>query len=296
MSSQPAIHPSNIMKGEWVLSSQTLHAGGLIVEHQIEPPAEAEAPGGLTHHLLALQLSDGTRQVSRIDGREYDGPLLQGEMLLIPAEVPLFGAWETTDESLIFIIDPTFIRRIALETNCLNPDQIELISVLKTHDPQIASIALSMQNEMQQKRWGSRLYLDSLANILAIHLLRNYISRPGKFREYTGGLTYFKLRQVLDYISVHLEQDIKLTDLAEIADISQCYFALLFKQSMGVTPWQYVMQQRIERAKDLLKQRDRSIANIAFLCGFSSQSHFTQQFRKLTGVTPKKYRDISLHP
>jgi AraC family transcriptional regulator len=76
-----------------------------------------------------------------------------------------------------------------------------------------------------------------------------------------------------------------------VAGMSQYYFASLFKQSMGVTPWQYVMQQRLERAKELLTQRDRSIVEIALQCGFKSQSHFTQQFRKFTGVTPKRYQD-----
>ncbi|MCU0533901.1 MAG: AraC family transcriptional regulator [Hydrococcus sp. Prado102] len=291
MSSQSAIHPSSMMKDEWVRSRQTLHAGEIIVEHQIEPPSEAQAHNGLTHHLLAFQLSDGTRQITRIDGREYDGPLFKEEMLLIPAQASSFGAWESTDESLIFIIDPTFLQRIALETDCLNCDRLELLSVLKARDLQLASIALSILTEMQRQQLGSKLYLDSLANILAIHLLRNYISRPIQLHGYEGGLAYSKLRQVLDYIRDRGDRDIQLADLAAIADMSQYYFVSLFKQSMGVTPWQYVIQQRIERAKLLLKQSNSAIAKIALQCGFSSQSHFTAQFRKHTGVTPKTYRD-----
>ncbi|NEQ28962.1 MAG: helix-turn-helix transcriptional regulator [Microcoleus sp. SIO2G3] len=272
--------------------------GGLILEHQVQPSGECEASGGLTHHLLAFELGNVPRQVSRVGGREYDGPLLQGEMLLIPAEVSLFGACETTDEILALIIDPMFLRQVALETNCPYPDRIELLSVLKTRDPQIEFILLSCQKEMQQARWGSRLYLDSLTNLLAIHLLRNYTSCPPQLQEYKGGLAQSKLRRVLEYINAHLEQDINLADLAQVVDMSQCYFASLFKQSMGMTPWQYVMQQRVERAKELLRWCDgqrrgfahRSLSEIALQCGFNSQSHFTQQFRKFTGVTPKIYR------
>jgi AraC family transcriptional regulator len=263
----------------------------LIVEHQIQPSGECEASGGLTHHLLAFELGYVPRQVSRIGEHEYDGPLRQGELLLIPAEVSLFGACETSDEILAFIIAPLFLHQIALETECLNPDRVELLSFLGSHDPQIEMIARSMQAEIQQKQWGSRLYLDSLANLLAIHLLRYYTACPATFREYEGGLAAAKLRHVLNYINAHFEQDITLADLAEIAGMSQCYFASLFKQSMGITPWQYVMQQRVERAKILLRQQDYSIAQIALQCGFNSQSHFTQQFRKLAGVTPKQYRN-----
>jgi AraC family transcriptional regulator len=290
MSSQSAIHPADFIKDEWVLSKQMLKADGLIVEHQVQPSGEGEASGGLTHHSLIFELGNVTRQVSRIGEWEYDGPLLQGELLLIPAEVPLFGACETTDEVLAFTIDPIFLRQVALETNCPDPDRVELLSVVKTRDPQIESIVLSIQDEMQQATWGSRLYLDSLATILVIHLVRNYTSYPPKLQEHKGGLAKFKLRRVLEYINTHLEQDIELADLAEVADMSQCYFASLFKQAMGISPWQYVMQRRVERAKDLLGQCNNSILDIALQCGFNSQSHFTQQFRKFTGVTPKIYQ------
>jgi AraC family transcriptional regulator len=291
MSSQPAIHPLDAVKDEWVLSSQIIHAGGLTVEHQVQPSGECEAPSGLTHHVLVFELGNVLRQVSRIGGREYDGPLLQGEILLIPAEASLFGACEMSDEILAFIIEPIFLLQVALETNCRYPERVEFLSVLKTYDPQIEFIALSVQREIQQARWGSSLYLESLANVLAIHLLRNYTSHPPKLREYTGGLAQSKLQRVLEYINIHLEHDIQLTDLADAADMSQCYFASLFKQSMGITPWQYVVQQRIERSKVLLRQGNNSIVEIAFQCGFNSQSHFTQQFRRLTGSTPKMYRN-----
>ncbi len=181
-----------------------------------------------------------TRQVFRIGGQEYDGSLLQGELLLIPAKAPFFGACETTDEVLALIIDPTFLSRMSLEANCPHSEQVELLSVIKTRDLQIGFVVQSIHTEIQQTRWGSRLYLDSLANLLAIHLLRNYTSRPLKLHKYEAGLGEVRLKRVLEYINTHLEQDIDLADLAEIADFSQCYFASLFKQSMGITPWQYV--------------------------------------------------------
>jgi AraC family transcriptional regulator len=291
MSSQTTIHPSAAIKNEWVLSSQTLQSGQLIVEHQLQPSGECAIAGGLTHHLLIFELGHVTRQIFRIDGQEYDDALLPEEILLIPAATPFFGTCSTTDEVLALSFDPAFLYQVALETNCPHPERIELFSLFKARDRQIQFIVQSIHGEMQQTKWGSDLYLDSLANLLAVHLLRNYTSHPVQLRQREEGLGEPRLNRVLEYIQVHLEQNMQLSDLAEVADLSQCYFASLFKQSMGIAPWQYVVQQRVERAKQLLKQSNQSIAEVALRCGFNSQSHFTQQFRNVTGVTPKHYRD-----
>jgi AraC family transcriptional regulator len=104
--------------------------------------------------------------------------------------------------------------------------------------------------------------------------------------------------QVLEYIHEHLDQNIKLADLAQLLGISQFHFSTLFKQAIGISPYQYLLQQRIERAKQLLKQTERfakgdakrTIMEIALECGFNSHSHLSKQFRRLTGITPTAYR------
>ena len=104
------------------------------------------------------------------------------------------------------------------------------------------------------------------------------------------GLTHTQLQQVLDYIHAHLERDLSLAELAEVINISPTYFASLFKQAIEVSPHQYVVQQRVERAKLMLSKTDLAIADIALQVGFSSQSHLNQQFKRLTGMTPKQVR------
>jgi AraC family transcriptional regulator len=95
---------------------------------------------------------------------------------------------------------------------------------------------------------------------------------------------------VLNYIDAYLDKNIKLADLAQLLDMSPFHFSRLFKQSIGMTPHQYLSQQRVERAKELLKKTDRLIIDIALECGFSSHSHLSKQFRQITGITPKTYR------
>jgi AraC-like DNA-binding protein len=83
---------------------------------------------------------------------------------------------------------------------------------------------------------------------------------------------------------------LSLAELASVINISPTYFASLFKQATGISPHQYVIQQRVERAKLMLSRTNLTIADIALKVGFSSQSHLTQQFKRVTGLTPKQVR------
>jgi len=103
-------------------------------------------------------------------------------------------------------------------------------------------------------------------------------------------LTLTQLQQVLVYINTHLDRELSLAEIAQVINISPTYFASLFKSTTGISPHQYVIQQRVERAKLMLAKTDLAIADIALQVGFSSQSHLTQQFKQLTGMTPKQVR------
>ncbi|KAM3093324.1 AraC family transcriptional regulator [Phormidesmis sp. 146-12] len=104
------------------------------------------------------------------------------------------------------------------------------------------------------------------------------------------GLTCTQLQQVLDYIQTHLDRDLSLVELAETLNLSPTYFASAFKQAIDISPHQYVIQQRVEQAKSMLSKTDLAIVDIALQVGFSSQSHLTQQFKRITGMTPKQVR------
>jgi AraC family transcriptional regulator len=182
------------------------------------------------------------------------------------------------------------IQNVAIEALELNPDRLELLSEFRIRDRQMKAIAMMLLAELQQENLGSKLYIESLSNILAIHLIRQYTAAKPHLPIYEGGLPQRQLIQVLDYIHAHLDRNIKLSDLAALLDLSQFHFSHLFKQSIGISPYQYSIQQRIERAQQLLKQTDRSITEIALECGFNSHSHLSKQFRQLVGITPKAYR------
>ncbi|XGV97627.1 MAG: helix-turn-helix domain-containing protein [Leptolyngbya sp. BL-A-14] len=103
-------------------------------------------------------------------------------------------------------------------------------------------------------------------------------------------LTHAQLQQTIHYICNHLDRELSLEQMAAVIHVSPTYFASLFKHATGISPHQYVIQQRVKRAKAMLLKTDLAIADIALQVGFSSQSHLTQQFKRFTGMTPRQVR------
>jgi AraC family transcriptional regulator len=291
MVSQQQVHASDVLNPDWIQARQAVLANGLTVEHHVQPAGEVEAPP-LVHHSIGLFLNcTAPRRVTQFAGQAFDGQPQRGDLSLVAAGLPSHWYWEGQDELMLFILQPELLHQIAAEVDGVKGDRLELLSTVHAHDPKLLSLALSFQEEMQQPQWGNQLYLESLANLLCIHLLRNYCMQRPKLHEYNTGLPSYQLKQVQDFIQVHLAQDVQLVDLAQTVNMSRYYFIKLFKQSTGITPHQYLLQQRIHRAQELLtQQREQSIADIALQCGFANQSHLTRQFRQIVGTTPRAYR------
>jgi len=105
-----------------------------------------------------------------------------------------------------------------------------------------------------------------------------------------GGLPPRSMRRVREFIEEHLEENISIQALANIASLSMYHFARAFKQSEGMTPHDYLIQRRVQRTKDLLAETDLPLSEIALASGFSDQSHCARRFREHVGVTPSSYR------
>jgi len=274
---------------EWQVSSQTIKMDSVIVRHDIAPAIEIPTHKTNYHH-LAYELSSNTFKAIQIGKEEYIGNFERGDLCLHPASYSASYSWETTDEVIAMAIKPDFLRDIAEQSECRNSGRIELTSIIKSRDPILGQIASSFLREMATKGIGGRLYSETLATQLAIHLLRNYSAVPLQPKQYSGGLSPSQLKIVIEYIKANLAEKIGLKDLASVAKISPSHFLRLFKQSTGLTPHQFVIQQRVELAKRLLKENKLLIIEISACCGFASPSSFAKMFRKVVGITPKAYR------
>lgn len=240
---------------------------------------------------ICLSLSPRPVRLLFICGDQtHTGLFAQGDISITPAHVPLFARWDSDDHFLQIGLTAQLIQQVAADVLQMDSDRWEFLPEFRLRDPQLEAIGMMLLHELQQANPGSNLYIDSLANVLAVHLLRHYAIRKPSQPIYSGGLPQRQLMLVLDYLHDHLQHDIKLGDLAALLDMSEFHFSRQFKRAIGKTPYQYLLGQRIEHAKQLLQHSDRSITDIALLCGFNSHSHLSQQFRKLTGLTPKAYR------
>lgn len=276
---------------EWQVTQQWGPLRILHCRHFCSYPANGDRWKFKDEHTLGLLLSPRPfRFLHRQDNRTHAGFYSKGDLLITPSDTPLFSQADGDVQIVQIRIRDSFVRNIAEEALNQNGDRIELVPTFQTRDPHIEAIAMMLLSELHQTKFSGQLYIDSLTNVLAVHLLRQHATTKPQLPVYEGGLPQRQLLQVLDYIDANLEREIKLADLAQLLDVSQFHFSRLFKQSIGTSPYQYLLQQRVERAKQLLKQTDKSIADIAFDCGFNSHSHLSKQFRQLTGITPKAYR------
>ncbi|MGK7940945.1 MAG: helix-turn-helix domain-containing protein [Crocosphaera sp.] len=260
------------------------------VEHLQNPPGEGNYLCKDSHTVFISVSQRPLEYLQVQDGVSYNGLYRPGEILITPANVPLFVRWKGQENCLQIQIKTEFLHNIAQETLSCDRNLFQLMPQFQVHDSHIQGITMMLLEECQKQVSNNQLYLDSLANILAVNLIRHHGTTQPVLPVYQGGLSPYQLSQIFDYIDAHLEQHLKLEDLAQLLDLSQFHFSRLFKQSVGLSPHQYLIEQRIERAKQLLKKTNQSILDIALNCGFSSHSHLSKQFRQVTGMTPKAYR------
>ncbi len=281
------------LKGEKIehthlLSSEEAGWDNLNLIYEIEPAGEMPE-GVFPDHALVICLGDCQGKY-KLDGKWYQEQYSAGDIVIFPAGelFPRFRIDRPTPLLEIFLSPDTLINAAAKTV----PSKIKLRSHFKLRDPLIQQMGLALKAELETGGVDSKLYADSMATALSIHLMRRYAYRNPQIKEYREGLPPYKLKQVIDYIYANLEQDLTITKLANLVQISPHYFASLFKQSTGFTPHQYVTKCRLEQAKILLRRPHLPIIEICHRVGFHNQSHFTRLFRQHFQITPKAYRDL----
>lgn len=212
-----------------------------------------------------------------------------GESGIIPAGVEHWGAWHSPINVTIMFINPQFLDRLA--ENRLNSQRVELIPQHQTGDLSLYHLGMAIKHDAIDGRSMGTLYTQSLATSFAVRLLKNHGTIAPKP---LGGdlLPNQNLDRVIEYINDRLHEDLHLADLAKIGGYSQYYLCRLFKKSIGISIYQYVIAQRTQRAQELLHRRDLNLGDIAVRCGFANNTHLTKHFKRIVGITPKQARSL----
>jgi len=185
---------------------------------------------------------------------------------------------------------PALIRYSAAVAGGIRPERVEILDNFGTRDPQIEQLGMSLLSELECEGFGGRLYVESLASALAVHLLRRYSTAGAAVRPTATVLSSFKLRRATEYMNDNLGKGVALSEIAGALAMSPYHFARVFKQTTGIAPHRYLIERRVEYAKSLLRETGLSITEIAHRVGCTNQSHFSVLFHRATAMTPSMFR------
>ncbi len=279
------------------LSSAEAGWEGLVAQAFHEP---MELEGWMTTAMPDISLILFAGGAMRLEQRHANGPwkalyLRQGDLILRPGvgtsyELRWKGLSSVLTQTLHLRLSKDLVVRTAQEVAGCDPTRLSLVERSGFRDPLLTQIGLALWRELEQRSPAGKLYAQTAAQMLAIHLLRYYTAGGAAIEEPKPGLTHQQMKRVMDFVQAHLSQDISLETLAQQIGFSPYHFARLFRQTTGESPHQFVLRQRIERAQRLLQERDVPLAHVAVKSGFANQSHLTQAFKRHLGLTPQVYR------
>jgi AraC family transcriptional regulator len=208
-------------------------------------------------------------------------------MILLPAGTRDRLRWQGPSKRLILSIHPSLLNQIAAEAGAPVP---EFQARWTLQDTALQQIVLEMGRQASEGWPLGRLYAELTVAGLANLLLRRHAANPIETGRIKGGLPMPQLRHAMEYITGSLDRDLSLEEVAREVNLSPFHFARQFRSSTGHTAYQYLLDQRIERAKRLLKDRDWPVQEIAHLTGFHSPVNFVRTFRQRVGQTPGAWR------
>ena len=265
---------------------RSLHAA--ILE---EAPFQAtERP--IRHPSLIYHLSRPTEVTRKIEGAARESALIGPRRIcLTPGEATTEWRHAGHPEILQVYLRQSVYEAAVTEIYGCDSAGAELAPRFAILDPLLEQLAIAITNALRDGSAEDGIYIDTVAQMMAVHLARSHSSRSRPVRILpVRPLSGWKMRRVIEYIEDNLEGDLSLQAMAAEVDISPLYLARAFKSAVGQSPHQYVLARRIERAKELLRNTDLPVVDVALSSGFSSQSHLSHWFIRQVGVSPAVYR------
>lgn len=242
---------------------------------------------GIPFHMIGINVGNTVAVLRRYRDETQIQDFRPGDMILAPTGTALESAHALTIDAVYIYLDPRFVALIG-QTIGTAESALIFRAELGKYDPTIQGIGLHLAHEIQFLNAGSKLLIESLITHLSIHLIRNYSQVPvPATSDAVLPTTSRDLFAAIDFVHAHLNENISLSTLATVAHLSPFHFSRLFKKRFGVSPYQYVIHQRIEKARQLLKNPSLTVSEIALMVGFTDHSHLIRHFKRLTGKAPR---------
>jgi AraC family transcriptional regulator len=265
---------------------RSLHAA--IIEEG--PFCATEPPIG--HPMLIYHLTRPTEVSREIEGgprnRELIGPR---RICLTPGDATVRWEHNGHPEILQVYLRSSIYQAAVSEIYNCDISLAELVPRFAVMDPMLEQIAIALATALRDGTAEDGLYVDTLAQMMAVHLARNHSSQSRPVHlPLTQTISGNKMRRVIEYVEENLDNDLSLEAMAAEVNLSPIYLARAFKAAVGQSPHRYVLVRRVERAKELLRNTEMPVVDVALSSGFSSQSHLSYWFQRHMGVSPAAYR------
>jgi AraC family transcriptional regulator len=261
-----------------------------VYTHKLAAQPELVVTPIVDAHSIPLMLQGHGEIRGVLDGRNVHGQLYPGSAGLMPNGVPASYRWTHPIVVAHVYLSPN-LTQMTQDFNSSNLEHLEFIPTPFFDDPLIEQLCLALVHELESDGLHGSLYADTMALALTVHLLRHYSSLSRVNDIHARGLSKQQLHRVHEFIGDFLAADVGLDELANLTGLSAASFAKQFKISTGLPPHQYLILRRVERAKELLRGKVLTVAEVSQAVGFFDQSHLIRHFKHWVGVTPKDYRE-----
>jgi AraC family transcriptional regulator len=254
----------------------------------LESSAETEPTYYMQHQQsLAKVLSPCRYQHGVSRNQLFDYSYGAGELIVCNRGIDEFVRWKSEIQILKVDLPDHVFHAIAEEAGA---ETVEIRSSTKFEDKRVAALISAVQAEEEGGGLSGRLYMDSIAQALASALVQLRGNLKRGLPQYHCGLTPIQLSRVKQLVYGRIDREISLQEMAGAAGLSMNYFNQMFRRSAGQSAHQFVLNARVEHAKDLLKSPRLRVIDVAVSCGFQTSQHFSRVFRSVCTVTPTEYR------
>jgi AraC family transcriptional regulator len=258
----------------------------------VTPHAAAYPEHHLKGNLLFLCEVECNSVKGRMDSDTFETQVRPADMWVIPSQMPHACEFCGPHGGVVLAIGNETFEQHA---GPLCPGgRVELRPRLNLRDSRLESLVRSLIASADGDSHVDSLVSESLISAVCIHLTKYCGGAKAKEPKAYRGLPPMRLTRVTEYIHENMDQKIRLSELADVAGMSLYYFATLFKQSTGVSPHHYLLRERMERAKEMLRKPQTSVFEISMSLGFERQNNFARAFRRMTGLSPSDFRRNAL--